>query len=159
VNDALRLSRLVLANDPAARAMAERIDAQARARSRRVAVKRAPRRKAERAESLDKVAARVACRREVAARAAGKCEACGAVAGESLHWDHFHGRAREESVESTWMLCPRCDRQKTENSPSRIHWLNRFKVHCLVLGYREQVAKCDRLLALERVQHPERTTP
>lgn len=123
--------------------------------ARRVAVKRAPRKAKERVESLDRMAERVACRREVAVRAKGKCEACNANAGESLHWDHFWGRAREESVESTWMLCPRCDREKTENAPTRAYWIGLFRQHCQGLGYGIQEDKCRRALDLQNAKHPE----
>jgi 5-methylcytosine-specific restriction endonuclease McrA len=123
--------------------------------SRRVAVKRAPRKQAERMDRQDAKAHRMATREVVSARSGGRCEACGATAGEALHWDHFHGRAREESVESTWMLCPRCDHRKTNNAPTRTYWLCIFRDHCEQLGYGAQVSKVDRHLALERAQHPE----
>lgn len=106
-------------------------------------------------EDEDARAARRETRAAVAARAAGCCEACGARRGEALHWDHFWGRGREESVEGSWMLCPRCDREKTENVPTRIAWLERFGAHAELHGYREQGAKVDSAVALERAQHPE----
>jgi hypothetical protein len=98
---------------------------------------------------------RQATRAAVAARANGCCEACGARRGEALHWDHFHGRAREESVESTWMLCPRCDREKTESKPSRLWWLRRFLAHCELHLYAEQIRKVTSLIGIELAQHGE----
>jgi len=90
-------------------------------------------------------------------RAAGRCECgCGVYVGtEALHLDHFWGRAREESIESCWMLAPRCDRDKTENKPTRRAWLAFFAAHCLRNGYREQMLKVDRALILDQAQHPE----
>lgn len=126
---------------------------------RRRGAKTLPRRRQEAAQVVDRAARRAEVRVTVAARAGGACEGCFARAGEALHWDHFHGRAREESVESTWMLCPRCDHRKTVNEPSRIHWLEEFKVHCQRHGYVGQVAKVDRMLALEAAQHPAASLP
>jgi hypothetical protein len=108
-------------------------------------------------EASDARADRKAIRAEVARRAGGCCEACGARRGAALHWDHFWGRAREESVEGTWMLCPLCDTEKTENRPSRVWWLRRFRRHVLDRAYSAQALKVDRALALERAQHPEAT--
>jgi hypothetical protein len=68
--------------------------------------------------------------------------------------DHFWGRAREESVESCWMLCPRCDARKTENKPSRAQWLINFGQHCASYEYRGQIEKVDAALSLELAQHP-----
>lgn len=98
---------------------------------------------------------RSATRAAVVERAGGCCEACGVRRGAALHWDHFWGRAREESVESTWMLCPRCDREKTDNDPSRLRWLVLFLAHVELHGYAEQAVKAEGAIALERAQHPE----
>ena len=96
-------------------------------------------------------------------RAQGCCEACGSRRGPALHWDHFWGRGREESVESSWMLCAYCDHAKTESKTdhghSRIHWLDLFASHCQLHGYVEQLAKTARAISLELAQHPEHRTP
>lgn len=107
------------------------------------------------AEDAAAASGRKDCRAIVAARANGCCEACGARRGPALHWDHFWGRAREESVEGTWMLCARCDRSKTDNSPNRAFWLEAFGNHVRLHGFAAQEAKVDRALTLERAQHPE----
>lgn len=107
------------------------------------------------AKSKAKKEARREVREACVARADGVCEACSRWTGESLHLDHFHGRAREESVESCWMLCPRCDSEKTENRPTRIYWLRVFRDHAIRRGYAAQVHKCATLIRLEEAQHPE----
>jgi hypothetical protein len=110
-------------------------------------------------------ASRIDIRATVAARAGGCCENCGARRGKALHWDHFWGRAREESVESTWLLCPRCDREKTESwddrakKHNRIAWLLRFGTHCFLHRYTDQIAKLDTAMALEHAQHPQPAVP
>lgn len=106
-------------------------------------------------EAVDAIHARKAVRKACADRAGGCCESCGTRRGEALHMDHFWGRAREESVESCWMLCARCDREKTENVGGRVEWLRRFGAHAALHGYREQETKVDAALALERAQHRE----
>jgi hypothetical protein len=82
--------------------------------------------------------------------------------GAALHWDHFWGRARAESVESTWMLCPHCDLEKTDNKPSRIEWLNEFWDHCEWFAYVDEQEKVNRAITLQKAKHPapppERTT-
>lgn len=98
---------------------------------------------------------RAETRRHVSDRAAGLCEACGARRGAALQWDHFWGRDREESVESTWMLCAHCHRAKTDNDPSRITWLWSFYEHCRRLGFAAQAAKAGKAIQFERAQHPE----
>jgi hypothetical protein len=135
-------------------AEAERQLAARTARSRRTAPKRKPGREAKEAKRAAEAAVRAEVRAACVARAEGDCEACARFAGAALHLDHFWGRAREESVESCWMLCPGCDHEKTENKPTRQHWLHLFSFHCRNEGYADQVAKCDRALALEAAQHP-----
>jgi hypothetical protein len=86
-------------------------------------------------------------------RADGQCEWCGHSGGH-LVWDHFWGRARDESVPGEWMLCLLCNHEKTENWPSHAEWLTRFRVHAGKHGYTAQIAKVDRALTLEAAQHP-----
>lgn len=74
--------------------------------------------------------------------------------GDATEHDHFHGRAREESVESVWHLCPNCHRAKTRNEPARSYWLECFQKHARAHGYAAQVAKVEAALALEAAQHP-----
>jgi 5-methylcytosine-specific restriction endonuclease McrA len=120
---------------------------------RRVAAKRAPRKWAEKAETLKAISAEVALRREVIARDGGVCQGCRAKAGTEM--DHFWGRGREASVESCWMLCRECHHQKTFNVPSRLAWIQGFRVHARGHKYKAQLVKCDRAIALETGQHPE----
>jgi len=72
----------------------------------------------------------------VAARASGSCEACGSV--HELQLDHFFGgssRKALESVDTCWLLCAECHRQKTVNLPSPTVWLARFMIHAKSHGY------------------------
>lgn len=69
-------------------------------------------------------------RAAVVERAGGCCESCGIHCGVDGHWDHFFGRGKvAQSVESTWLLCARCDDHKTRNHPNAASWLRRFVVH------------------------------
>jgi 5-methylcytosine-specific restriction endonuclease McrA len=129
----------------------------AEARRRRVREKQRPRRQAKRQQELAESVATATVRAACVERAKGRCEACGMLT-TAPHMDHFHGRAREESIESCWMLCPSCHLDKTENRPSRRTWLLRFRSHCHQKSYGEQITKCDAAIALEDAQHPETRT-
>lgn len=88
-------------------------------------------------------------------RARGVCECgCGGAFGSDLdtmpEMDHFWGRAREESVESCWMLRAQCHREKTGNKPDRKTWLKKFYTHCVVFEYSGQLGKCIDKLESER---------
>lgn len=77
-------------------------------------------------------------RKAVAFRAVGACEACGkwiGLSGEEGHLDHMQGRARSESVETCWLICPLCDFARTTNSPSATHWAMRMERHALRYGF------------------------
>ena len=64
----------------------------------------------------------------VAARSRGLCESCMRNADEM---DHFFGRAKGgTTVAIVWNLCRRCHREKTDNRPSAVRWLERFIRHC-----------------------------
>ena len=63
------------------------------------------------------------------------CAACRAALAMEL--DHFRGKARAESVETCWALCRPCHREKTDNKPSRIHWLTLYARHCAIHRYTE----------------------
>jgi 5-methylcytosine-specific restriction endonuclease McrA len=79
---------------------------------------------------------RQAVRAECVKRAGGKCENCCArFVGGPLEMDHFHGRAVSETVETCWLLCRECHRQKTENNPNRQAWDDWFRKHCEKHGY------------------------
>lgn len=64
-------------------------------------------------------------RAAVVKRAGGHCENCCAFAGEAGH--------------AVWLLCPKCDHEKTTNTPSRQVWLERFAIHCALYGYQAEV--------------------
>jgi hypothetical protein len=79
----------------------------------------------------------------VEARAAGRCEACGSPFDERLHapkFDHWLGgsgrRAKEQRVETCWMLGWICERARTHNRPSAAYWNRLFEEHCKKHGYR-----------------------
>lgn len=154
-----RIQRSLIAATPAGRAYLERIDAE-KARKKRERSRRRSSRSlraagaTKAARKATKAEARRAVRHLVEERAAGRCEVAG-CGGFGLEMDHFWGRAREESVESCWMLCHLCHRMKTNNMPDRIAWLETFRGHAAVNGYVAQVDKCDSALALEHAQHPE----
>ena len=75
-------------------------------------------------------------------RAKGRCEnpSCRA----DLHtngaiMDHWLGgigrRVQQERLETVWMLCLRCNKDRTDNSPSATYWNMRFSIHCRAHGY------------------------
>jgi hypothetical protein len=159
----MRSSELALYKRGGAKALAAEAERQLAARSargRRVAPRKAPGREAREAKRKTKAERRPAIRTAVVARADGRCECpvngpdgierCPGYASE---WDHFWGRAREESVESTWMLCGACHYRKTNNQPGRLAWLARFQFHAREHLYDAQAAKCAAAMALEQAQH------
>lgn len=85
---------------------------------------------AKKAEKRDETAE---IRAAVVKRADGRCE-CGCdtfVTEETGELDHFFGRGKVRQTErNTWLLSRECHRAKTNNSPSRAAWLNRFIAHC-----------------------------
>lgn len=95
------------------------------ARGRRLA-RSLPRRKTAAAERGARTGARRALREAAVTRAGGRCEACGVDVPEKLlELDHIFGRGRSEHIETVWMLCRSCHREKTNNSPSHMAWLER----------------------------------
>ncbi len=85
-------------------------------------------------------------RAAVVERANGFCECgCGAPVSEEFgEMDHAFGRARvPQSVENCWFLAPRCHRQKTDNFPSAMWWVEDFRRHCQRHGYGEQEHRCE----------------
>ena len=128
-----------------------------RLKKRRAAPKRAARRTRQEAKAETKAARRALVYAAVDERSRGFCESChlDVVASQGSSRDHFWGRAREESAESVWKLCATCDHDKTLNRPNRKWWLGKFRRHAAAYGYLEQVAKVDRMVALEIAQHPE----
>jgi hypothetical protein len=84
---------------------------------------------------------------QVNARAAGRCEACGdSLAKFGQECDHFFGRRNAESLETCWMLCPRCHFAKTRNHPGRGSWLLKFIEHCGKHGYADAASEAQRKL-------------
>lgn len=86
-------------------------------------------------------------RKAVAKRAGLVCE-CGCERwfkgfDGAAQMDHFWGKAREESVESCWMLRAQCHDQKTTNTPNRMTWLRLFEAHAKKHGYAEQARHAD----------------
>lgn len=75
----------------------------------------------------------------VAERAAGHCEACGREHRNQAEFDHWlggNGRRRElESVETVWLLCLPCHRDRTDNRPHPGAWNEIFRAHCERYGY------------------------
>jgi hypothetical protein len=77
------------------------------------------------------------------------------LSDDRLEHDHFWGRGKvKETVRNVWRLCKWHHDQKTANDPDRATWIRRFRHHCLNYRYMDEVAKCDRALALEEAQHP-----
>jgi hypothetical protein len=82
-------------------------------------------------------------REAVLQRAAGRCEnpRCGVafiapVTAEMDHWLSGGGRRREkQSVETCWMLCWVCHKDRTANIPSAAWWNSAFAAHCARYGY------------------------
>lgn len=64
--------------------------------------------------------------------------------------DHFHSRRVPDSLDSLWLLCRQCHREKTDNKPDAATWLNRFLVHAEKYGYRASYER-----ALRRLQYVE----
>lgn len=149
-----RQLRSILEETPAGRAYLAQIDATKKQRRARHAGSRREREGKREAKRDDRAIVRAL----VANRALGYCEACRTFHGDALQMDHFWGRAREESVQSCWMLCAECHRDKTENRPSRGAWLGGFSLHCEAMNYGEQFDKIDRAMALDAAQHPNRRT-
>lgn len=82
------------------------------------------------------------------ARADGNCEACFRWVGDEGHYDHFWGRKNApEAVDTGWMLCARCDDDKTNNRPDALTWVKRFQIHSALWGYTAAVRQC--LMRLE----------
>lgn len=86
-------------------------------------------------------------REEVLARAGDACE-CGC--GKGLppgELDHVFGRGRAESVESCWMLTPRCHFERTNSFPDAETWWRKFIEHALRHGYSEAAMRATGKLA------------
>jgi hypothetical protein len=85
---------------------------------KRVRVKAAPRRKAERVEKADAAAVSSAIRARVFARAGGVCELC--RSRHASEWHHVLSgpeRKRHESEETTLALCFDCHREWHRGNP------------------------------------------
>lgn len=91
-------------------------------------------------------------------RAGGFCEFCGIAFDQTLsgapEMDHFWGRGetgdKAESIETCWMLHAGCHKLKTDNVPSRVVWLERFRFYASTLHYATQ-----RDLALREIESEE----
>lgn len=96
-------------------------------------------------------------REQATARAKDECEACG-VSLFAIHHpaqlDHFFGRSRAESVETCWLICARCHREKTLNYPDAAAWFEAFIRHCVRHGYRAAAerarARLEGIIAIRR---------
>jgi hypothetical protein len=139
-------------------AEAERQLAARRSSSRRTAPKKAEGRQKKRDEQQADRRRRARVYAAVDARSGGVCEFVGPVLacmGDAAEHDHFWGRGKaEETPENVWHLCKFHHDNKTANDPSRRVWIERFRGHCYRNAFREELAKCDRALAIEEAQHP-----
>lgn len=86
--------------------------------------------------------ARQTIRHQAIARAHGRCENPTCKADLREHgaiMDHWLGgsgrREQEESLDTVWMLCLRCNQERTDNRPSARYWNHRFNIHCNQYGY------------------------
>lgn len=80
-------------------------------------------------------------REAVFARAGHCCEESECASFPSA-MDHFWGRGKEaQTIENCWALCPRHDREKTENRPSAAYWVYLFIAHCEKHGYVAEAEK------------------
>jgi 5-methylcytosine-specific restriction endonuclease McrA len=119
----------------------------------RRSVKKARKEKtAKRATKKEKTAT---VRQAVVLRADNCCEWCSRPGTdfEALELDHFEGRARSETLESCWLLCRGCHRQKTNNAPSAAWWLEAFRMHCERNGYAAQARRAANRLESRRSIH------
>ena len=155
---ALRLARLILTDPDRARTEAQRIEEQASKRRRRVLAKSRDRRVIEVLETAKERAHRAAVYSAVDHRSQGMCELGDGLLNchnEATEHDHFWGRGKaKETPENVWHLCRAHHQHKTDNQPSRKEWLILFRFHCMFKGFRSELAKVDRALALENAQHP-----
>jgi hypothetical protein len=66
--------------------------------------------------------------------------------------DHFWGRAKaKQSPTNCWVLCRKHHRMKTENYPTRFHWLVQFWAHAKANSYHRQAQLA--VKAMERDLH------
>lgn len=86
--------------------------------------------------------ARSNIRAKVLERSRGRCENPSCRASLQRHgaiMDHWLGgsgrRTQQESVATCWMLCLRCNRNRTDNYPDAVSWNAAFKDHCERNGY------------------------
>lgn len=88
----------------------------------------------------------------VMARAGGRCENCNLPESRApLELDHQWGRGRiRQESHNCWALCRSCHRAKTDNNPSRVAWLEAFRLHASRCGYREEAAKARRYIEAEQ---------
>jgi hypothetical protein len=115
------------------------------AKASRASTTRAQLRKPKQAKRQAKRVATRDVRAAVLKRARGACELCGGLWHLTL--DHFEGIARSESLETCWLLCWRCHREKTDNKPNAAHWLEAFGKHCAKHGYSEAEARARKRMA------------
>lgn len=71
------------------------------------------------------------------ARSDGRCESCkDEITEQSGQMDHTRGRVREsQAVRNCWFICPRCHRDRTNNSPSAAWWWWKVGVWAHENGY------------------------
>jgi hypothetical protein len=92
--------------------------------------------------SRDAKVDRATLRAFVIARARGRCEnrRCRAdLVLTGCVMDHWLGgsgrRSQQEKMETVWMLCLRCNQERTDNRPSAAYWNKVHAEHCKEYGY------------------------
>jgi hypothetical protein len=133
----------------------------------------APRKRVARDVGPDRKAQRKATKRqsdravyaEVTERDAGLCTVRlpAALVGECsgrLEIDHQWGRGKAPTtVANCRKLCKRHHDMKGASDPSRVMWLNDFRLHAEAHGYATEADKATALRWLEEAQHPEARAP
>jgi hypothetical protein len=120
------------------------------AKASRASATRAQLRKPKQAKRKAKREATRDVRAAVVKRARGECELCGGFWHLTL--DHFEGIARSESLETCWLLCWGCHREKTDNKPDAAWWAGAFAKHCARHGYSEAEARARKRLQFVRAR-------
>lgn len=83
-------------------------------------------------------------RAAVMERAGDKCEACrvGFCGMDHAELDHFWGKGKTpQTIENCWAIHHTCHRDKTNNHPSAVWWLNQFVAYSIRYGYAAEEAK------------------
>ena len=128
----IRLAHLVKTDPAAALRAAERIEAQERARSARVATKKKPGRERRQAEAARQEERHRYLVSQVLLRAEGRCELCGDAAGglEPHHLELGAGKTRNEKLSNVIAAC-RADHDAAQMNerrfvPTVLAWCQRY---------------------------------